>query len=424
MSYTGGMRLVLSLATATAALMLGLPGAGVGGAFAASGAPAADPNGDGTFDDLAAQVADAPVSARVDVIVTLDRPATAAVVATLQEQVGPFSPGRLFTVVDGFSATVTGPQVALLAAAPAVVQIERNGTVGISNQPGNLAFSATQARLDLPDIDPAHVDIAGKVVAFVDCLLPDLAPMCSVVPAFDDHGHGSHVAGTIAGTGAAGGGAERGVAPGATLVGVKVLDATGSGSEVGVIAGIQWVIANRATYGIRAINMSLSDTGCSDGIDALSQAANEAAAGGGYATVAPLPGEAGRERIEFALRVTTGGVVYGKQLTLRFREGGLSYVLRTSAIDNGGLFLAPGATPQCAFFLGAAAVAQIAANGVETPLPGVYRVTVDTRDLAEPGAGFDTFAAWVGTPSGTTFHQAGSSAAQLVLASGNVAFRR
>lgn len=43
MSYTGGMRLVLSLATATAALMLGLPGAGVGGAFAASGAPAADP---------------------------------------------------------------------------------------------------------------------------------------------------------------------------------------------------------------------------------------------------------------------------------------------------------------------------------------------------------------------------------------------
>lgn len=206
MSYTGGMRLVLPLATATAALMLGLPGAGVGGAFAASGAPAADPNGDGTFDDLAAQVADVPVSARVDVIVTLDRPATAAVVATLQEQVGPFSPGRLFTVVDGFSVTVTGPQVALLAAAPAVVQIERNGTVGISNQPGNLAFGATQSRLDLPGIDgsrtsaavidtgidPAHVDIAGKVVAFVDCLLPDLAPVCSVVPAFDDHGHGSH----------------------------------------------------------------------------------------------------------------------------------------------------------------------------------------------------------------------------------------
>lgn len=59
-----------------------------------------------------------------------------------------------------------------------------------------------------------------------------------------------------------------------------MLDATGSGSEAGVIAGIQWVIANRAMYGIRAINMSLSDTGCSDGTDALSQAANEAAAAG------------------------------------------------------------------------------------------------------------------------------------------------
>ncbi len=99
-------------------------------------------------------------------------------------------------------------------------------------------------------------------------------------------------------------------------------------------------------------------------------------------------------------------------------------MLRTSSIATGGLFLAPGATPKRAYFLGAAAVAQIAANGVETPLLGVYRVTVDTRDLAEPGAGFDTFAAWVGTPSGTTFHQAGSSAAQLVLASGNVGFRR
>ena len=148
------------------------------------------------------------------------------------------------------------------------------------------------------------------------------------------------------------------------------------------------------------------------------------AAGGGYATVAPLPGEAGRERIEFALRVTTGGVVYGKQLTLRFRQGGLSYVLRTASVDTGGLFLAPGAKPLRAFFFGAATVAQIAATGVETPLPGVYRVTVDTRDFAGPGAGLDTFAAWVGAPDGGTFHQAGSSDAQLLLASGNVAFRR
>ena len=52
-----------------------------------------------------------------------------------------------------------------------------------------------------------------------DGIFEDLAaPVCTAGPAFDDHSHGTHVAGTIEGTGAASGGAERGVAPGATLV--------------------------------------------------------------------------------------------------------------------------------------------------------------------------------------------------------------
>src|SRR5207244_7469858 len=57
--------------------------------------------------------------------------------------------------------------------------------------------------------------------------------------------YGTHVAATIAGTGAARvDRAEQGVAPGAALAGVKVLHADGSGTEAEVIAGVQWAVAN------------------------------------------------------------------------------------------------------------------------------------------------------------------------------------
>ena len=56
----------------------------------------------------------------------------------------------------------------------------------------------------------------------------------------DVNGHGTHVASTIAGTGAASGGNYKGVAPGADLLVGKVLDDTGSGQDSWVIAGMEW----------------------------------------------------------------------------------------------------------------------------------------------------------------------------------------
>jgi len=78
----------------------------------------------------------------------------------------------------------------------------------------------------------------------------------------DQCGHGTHVAGIIAGDGAQSYGAKYsqtfyGVAPGASLINVRVLDQQGSGSVANVIAGVQWAVANRAKYNIRVINMSL-----------------------------------------------------------------------------------------------------------------------------------------------------------------------
>jgi len=65
----------------------------------------------------------------------------------------------------------------------------------------------------------------------------------------DCNGHGTHVAGTVAGT-------DYGVAPGANLVAVRVLDCSGAGYTSGVIAGIDWVVADHAS-GPAIANMSL-----------------------------------------------------------------------------------------------------------------------------------------------------------------------
>ena len=64
----------------------------------------------------------------------------------------------------------------------------------------------------------------------------------------DDNGHGTHIAGII---GNADKGSDKewnGIAPGVNLVGVRVLDETGTGSYESVIQGIQWVIAHKDKY--------------------------------------------------------------------------------------------------------------------------------------------------------------------------------
>jgi serine protease AprX len=78
----------------------------------------------------------------------------------------------------------------------------------------------------------------------------------------DQYGHGTHVAGILAGNGAASTGSGyyrtfKGIAPRANLVNVRVLDGLGNGATSAVIAGIQWVVQNKTTYNIRVINLSL-----------------------------------------------------------------------------------------------------------------------------------------------------------------------
>jgi subtilisin family serine protease len=75
----------------------------------------------------------------------------------------------------------------------------------------------------------------------------------------DGYGHGTHVAGTAAGQSAASGAARgfNGIAPNASLIDVRVLNGRGLGQTSDVIAGIDWVIANRVSRNIKVINLSL-----------------------------------------------------------------------------------------------------------------------------------------------------------------------
>ncbi|HDN79766.1 MAG: hypothetical protein DRI61_05525 [Chloroflexi bacterium] len=106
-------------------------------------------------------------------------------------------------------------------------------------------------------IDPDHPDFAGRIAAYTSFVGGD---------GRDDHGHGTHVASIIAGSGAASRGKYRGVAPEALLYSAKVLRADGSGMMSDVMAGIEWAVEQ----GVQVINLSLGAPGPCDGTDALS----------------------------------------------------------------------------------------------------------------------------------------------------------
>lgn len=135
----------------------------------------------------------------------------------------------------------------------------------------NLGYDGSGITIGIIDtgIDASHPDLQGKVIGWVDYVNGRSSP-------YDDNGHGTHVASIAAGTGAASNGKYKGMAPGAKLVGIKVLSGEGSGSISDIIAGVDWAVKNKDKYGIRVINLSLGSSQSSDGTDSLSQAVNAA----------------------------------------------------------------------------------------------------------------------------------------------------
>ncbi|MFI9612026.1 S8 family serine peptidase [Streptomyces sp. NPDC052023] len=124
---------------------------------------------------------------------------------------------------------------------------------------GNTGKGVKVAVLDT-GVDPEHPDLAEQIDAGAN-FVPYEADV------IDYHGHGTHVASTIAGTGSASEGKERGVAPGARLGIGKVLDNEGRGQESWIIAGMEWAARDQQA---KIINMSLGGAG--DHTDPMSEA--------------------------------------------------------------------------------------------------------------------------------------------------------
>lgn len=218
------------------------------------------------------------------------------------------------SALRGFSANLTGEDLARLRQDPRVkfisedreVQITANQFPAINRSPSFSAYPPKQkkptgiSRINAPHItnkgasigvavidtgiDLDHPDLKENIVANTSCILT--APTGD-----DDHGHGSHVAGTIAAPDNKIG--VLGVAPKAKLIAVKVLNSGGSGQWSEVICGVDWVTAHAAEYNIKVANMSLGGWGSSDNNcgntnnDALHQAlCNSAAAGVTYVVAA------------------------------------------------------------------------------------------------------------------------------------------
>jgi serine protease AprX len=103
-----------------------------------------------------------------------------------------------------------------------------------------------------------HPDLAGRIVAAID--FTSVAPTVSNIPLNDLGGHGTHVAGLIAGDGTRSGGVYTGVAPNANIIDVRVIDAHGGSNVSIILRGLQWILANRSAYNIKVVNMSLGAT--------------------------------------------------------------------------------------------------------------------------------------------------------------------
>jgi subtilisin len=195
--------------------------------------------------------------------------------------------------LKGYSTQLTAAEAAALSKDPSVAAVSPDGEVriaaqtlptGIDRVDGDLSSTISGNGSGVVNADIAIIDTGSgphadlNVVGGTNCVTPGGSFN-------DDHGHGTHVAGTAAARDNAD--AVVGVAPGARIWSVKVLNAAGSGSFAQIVCGIDWVTARAST--IEVANMSLGGPGANDGCagSALHQAiCNSVSAGVVYAVAA------------------------------------------------------------------------------------------------------------------------------------------
>ena len=192
--------------------------------------------------------------------------------------------------LKGYAARLTPAQLAAVRADPRVAFVEADRTVSLSTTQTNATWgldridqrsrplsttytyfntgAGVRAYIIDTGIRFSHSQFGGRASSGFDAVDGGSADDC--------HGHGTHVAGTV-------GGSTYGVAKGVSLIGVRVLNCSGSGTNSGVIAGVNWVTGNHQAGQPAVANMSLGG-GASSALDTAVR--NSIADGVSYAVAA------------------------------------------------------------------------------------------------------------------------------------------
>ncbi|MFN0168755.1 MAG: S8 family peptidase, partial [Bryobacteraceae bacterium] len=207
-------------------------------------------------------------SKTVDVIVQFSSPLSESHHTKVKQHGGSLK--RALGAVKGALYSVPAEALERLAADPSVVYVSPDRKVYATLDyatPTVNASIATQSGWDGTGIGVAIID-SGVYSSHPDLLAKNKFRVVyseafnGSTNVADEYGHGTHVAGIIGGNGASSTGSVftrtfKGVAPEAKLINLKVLDASGQGTDSGVIAAISRAIQLKAQYNIRVINLSL-----------------------------------------------------------------------------------------------------------------------------------------------------------------------
>ena len=222
---------------------------------------------------MAVTAADQPIQVIV-------RYADAAAMATVNELAAGetnLDLGQQYELIPAQVVSGTPEALLQLRQSPAVAQIWEDLPVHTmldvsvplvrAPQMWNLGFDGEGIKVAVVDtgVDPNHPDFDTRILAVKDFTNPSGTGR-------DGHGHGTHVASTVLGSGAASAGRYIGVAPEAELLVAKVLADNGSGMTSNVMAGVEWAVQQ----GAQVINLSLGSSTSCDGSDALSTLCDEA----------------------------------------------------------------------------------------------------------------------------------------------------
>ncbi len=95
-----------------------------------------------------------------------------------------------------------------------------------------------------------HADFDNRILYFHDYVGKKKYP-------YDDNGHGTHVAGKIAGSGKLSGGLHQGIAPKSKIVSLKILDKRGNGKMEHILSALEWIRTQKRQLPIRIVNISI-----------------------------------------------------------------------------------------------------------------------------------------------------------------------